>query len=369
MTKKLTIDKEKLKLRLKQIWKDYQPTLIAVLLGFLIGGFVILLSGFNPFRAIFALLRGGFGNTYALTTTLTRAIPIIFAGIAAALAWGSGYPSLGAAGQMTLGAITTAIVAIIFPGPPLVVLLFAILAGMLAGVSYSLLSAYISDRFKLNLLIATLMMNYIANNIASYLTQYIFRDPLAVDSSAIQTQRIHDSILPIMFRGYTLHYGFIIMLFTVLLIWFIKTRTTFGYRAKMGGLNKYFAQYGGIKSRMMMLLVLSLSGAIAGLGGAVQVLGTRYRYVDGMIASPGFAWSGVIASLMANNHPIGIFFSSIFLAGLATGGGSMERSVGVPSELTAIIQSIITLLITARFIIKWRHKTIAEGVHLTEASS
>jgi general nucleoside transport system permease protein len=368
MGKKITIDKAKIKIHLKRLQKDYQPTIIAVALGFFIGGLVILFSGFNPFRAILTLLRGGFGSTYAITTTLTRAIPITFAGIAAALAWGSGYPSLGAAGQMTLGAITTAVVAIIFPGPPIVALFFAIIAGMLAGVLYSLISAYISDRFKLNLLIATLMMNYIANNIASYLTQYVFRDPFSVDSSAIQTERIQGAILPIILKGYTLHYGFIILIFTIIIIWFIKSRTSFGYRAKMGGLNKYFAQYGGIKSRMMMLLVLSLSGAIAGLGGAIQVLGTRYRYVDGMISSPGFAWSGVIASLMANNHPIGIFFSSIFLAGLATGGGAMERSVGVPSEVTAIIQSIITLFITARFAIQWRRKMIAKEVQMKGAN-
>lgn len=336
--------------------KTYQATLVSIGIGFLVGGLVILASGFNPLVSIGTMLRGGFGNFNALSVTLTRAIPIAFAGIAAALAWGSGYPSLGAAGQMTLGALATAVVAIVFPGPAIVRLIAAVVAGMLVGMSYSLISAFVSYQFKINLLIVTLMMNYIANNTTSYFTQYVYRDPQAVDSSVIQTQRIQESILPVMFNGYTLHYGVVILLITVIGIWFIGSKTIFGYRAKMGGLNSNFARFGGINSKVMMLLVLALSGSIAGLGGAVQVLGTSYRYVDGMISSPGFAWSGVIASLMANNHPIGIFVSSIFLAGLTTGGGLMERSVGVPSEVTAIIQSIITLIITAKFLMKWKRK-------------
>lgn len=109
-----------------------------------------------------------------------------------------------------------------------------------------------------------------------------------------------------------------------------------------------------------------LSGALAGVGGACEVLGTRYRYVDSMITSPGYAWTGIIASLMSSNHPVGILVSSIFLAGLTTGGSTIERSMGVPSEVTTIIQGIITLLITAKFAVKWYKKkqniTDKEGV-------
>ncbi len=109
-----------------------------------------------------------------------------------------------------------------------------------------------------------------------------------------------------------------------------------------------------------MYYVLLFSGALAGLGGAIEVLGTCYRFVDGMITSPGYAWSGIIASLMSSNHPIGIFVSAIFLAGMTTGGSSIERSMGVPSEVTIIIQGIITLLITAKFVIKRKKKVNAK---------
>ena len=328
----------------------------AIVVGLILGGVIIGLSGFNPFEAIIGMFKGGFGSLYYLTTTLTRSVPIIFAGLAGALAWGSGYSSLGAAGQMVLGAFTSAIVAANCPGPAVFVVIVALITGMVVGILYSILSAYLSERFKLDLLIITLMLNYVADYVASYFTTYVVKDPLAVDSSAIQTQKLTDAILPKMFKGYSLHWGFIIALIAVFLILFIMKKTSFGYKAKMGGLNPNFANYGGVNSTKMMYYVLMLSGAIAGLGGACEVLGARYRYVDAMITSPGYAWTGIIASLMSSNHPVGILVSSIFLAGLTTGGSTIERNMGVPSEVTTIIQGIITLLITARFVVKWYKK-------------
>ncbi len=340
--------------------KSLKLPLISVAVGLLIGAVIIGLSGFDPFAAITGLVTGGFGTTYALTTTLTRATPIIFAGLAGALAWGSGYPSLGAAGQMVIGALAASIVAIQCPGPDLFVLMMSLVAGVAAGMVYSLIAIYLTHKFQLYLLIITLMLNYIADYIGSYFASYIVKDPNGLDSSAVQTQLIEGSTLPQLIPGYTLHAGFIIAIIATLFVYFMVKRTTFGYKAKMGGLNSLFADYGGIKSSRMMYYVLLFSGALAGLGGAIEVLGTRYRFVDGMITSPGYAWSGIIASLMSSNHPIGIFVSAIFLAGMTTGGSSIERSMGVPSEVTIIIQGIITLLITAKFVIKRKKKVNAK---------
>lgn len=342
--------------RFTNFFEPLKHPIQAIVVGLILGGVIIGLSGFNPFEALIGMFKGGFGSAYYLTTTLTRAVPIIFAGLAGALAWGSGYSSLGAAGQMVLGAFTSAIVAANCPGPAVFVVFVALLSGMIVGILYSVLSAYLSERFKLDLLIITLMLNYVADYIASYLTTYVVKDPLAVDSSAIQTQKLTDAILPKIFNGYSLHYGFVIALIAVFVILFIMKKTSFGYKARMGGLNPNFANFGGVNSTKMMYYTLILSGAIAGLGGACEVLGARYRYVDAMITSPGYAWTGIIASLMSSNHPVGILVSSIFLAGITTGGSTIERNMGVPSEVTTIIQGIITLLITARFVVNWYKK-------------
>lgn len=329
--------------------------LFAIVLGFLIGGLIIALSGYNPFNAIWGILKGGFGSGYYLSATLTRATPIIFAGLAAALAWGSGYPSMGAAGQMALGAIAAAITAVHCPGPPIVVCLASMTVGSVTGMLVALFSAYICDRFEMWLLIVTLMLNYVCENICSYLTTYVFKDPFGVDSSAIQTQRIEVGTLPRLFEGYTLHLGFILAVLAVMLIAFIMRRTSFGYKARMGGLNPHFADYGGVSSRKMMFLIMMLSGALAGLGGACEVLGTRYRYVDAMISSPGYAWTGVITTLMAGHNPFGVLFCGIFMAGISTGGAAIERSMDLSSDIVSIISGTITLLVTAKFVFTW-HK-------------
>ena len=192
--------------KFSKICEPLKHPLQAIVVGLLIGGVIIAFSGFNPFEAIIGMFKGGFGSAYYLTTTLTRSVPIIFAGLAGALAWGSGYSSLGAAGQMVLGAFTSAVVAVICPGPTVFVVTMSLLSGALVGVLYSLISAYVSERFKLDLLIITLMMNYIADYIASYFTTYVVKDPLGLDSSAIQTQKLTDNILPKMFKGYSLHW-------------------------------------------------------------------------------------------------------------------------------------------------------------------
>ena len=326
--------------------------LFAIFLGFVIGGLVIALSGYDPFATIGGILAGGFGSGYYLSATLTRATPIIFAGLAAELAWGSGYPSMGAAGQMALGALASAITAIYCPGPSIVVCIVSLLAGSAVGMAVSYFSSYICNRFEMWLLIVTLMLNYVCENICSYLTTYVFKDPMASDASAIQTQKITEGILPKLFKGYAVHGGFILALLAVAGIWFMMRRTSFGYKARMGGLNPHFADYGGISSRNMMFRIMMISGALAGIGGACEVLGSRYRYVDAMISSPGYAWTGVITTLMAGHSPLGVLFCSIFMAGISTGGSAIERSMGLSSDIVSIISGVITLLVTARFSLK-----------------
>ncbi len=337
-------------MKVKHTLEALRAPAIAVIIGLLTGGPVIAWSGSNPFAAIAGIIVGGYGSPYYLSATLTRATPIIFAGLASALAWGSGYETMGIAGQMTLGAFVSAITAVYCPGPTGFVIVMSLLMGMVTGAAFSLISAWISARFSVYLLIITLMMNYIAENTASYFTNYVFKDPDAADNLAIQTQKIEEHILPRLFADYTLHAGFLLALVCVAGILFMMKKTSFGYEARMTGQNAAFAKYGGINSRRNMYLILLISGAIAGLGGAGEVLGSRYRFIDEMITSPGYAWSGITASLMPSNNPVGIMFSSIFLAGLTTGAATIERSQNIPQEITSVIQGVITMFVTARFI-------------------
>ena len=331
--------------------------MIAVVVGLAVGGMIIAFSGSNPFEAIWGLLKGGYGSTYLIFTTLTRATPIIFAGLSAAFVWGSGYESMGIGGQMTAGALVAAVVGAACPGPAVVVILVSMAAGAFAGFAYSLIPTWLNLKFEASLLIVTLMLNYVADYLSTYFTTYVFKDVNGVDSSAVQTTEMA-AALPKIFSQYSLHVGFLLALLFVAGMCFLKDRTVFGYRARIGGLNPQFADYGGINSTKMTYWVLSLSAAVAGLGGAVEVLGTKHRFVDQMMTSPGFAWSGITASIMANYNPVGTLVSCIFLAGLNTGGSYIERNMGIPGEVSSIIQGVITMLVTIKLVfhLKKKHK-------------
>ena len=346
----------KIKELLKRYLKPFSNPLLAIFAGLVVGGIIMAISGYDPIKGIFGIIKGGFFSKYAIASTLARATPIIFCGLAAAISWGSGYSSMGAQGQMILGAITASYVAIKCPGPSWLVMIVTLLSAMIVGGLYSLLSAHISYKYNAYLLIVTLMFNYVADYFASYLTNYVLLDPYGVDKLAIQTQKIEKGILPRIFPKYTLHYGFFIALLGVLIIWFLINKTSLGYKMRMTGANSNFARYGGINASKTMYISLFISGAIAALGGACEVLGSKYRYVDAMITSPGYSWSGITAGLMSNYNIIGVLFSSIFLAGIAIGGASVELNLNIPSELTQVIQGVITILVTARIAINYHKK-------------
>lgn len=326
-----------------------QP-LIAVLISLLLGAVVILVCGANPLTAYAAMIRGAFGNAFYLASTLSRATPIIMGGLAVCVAWRSGYEAMGGEGQMILGALCAALIAYYIPAPGIVRMLAAMAAAIGVGALFSIFSGWLYERFEVTFIISTLMLNYVANNFASYLTNFVVKDPAALDQNAVQTGKIlADAQLSKIMPG-TTHWGFVLALLCVVVVWFLFSKTSFGYKARMGGLNPRFAVYGGINARRMLYIVLLLSGALAGLGGAFEVLGSKYRYIDQMIFNTGYAWSGMVAALLANFNPFGTAFASIMLAALAIGGAAMQRSVGIPVEVCNMIEGIITLLMSVRLI-------------------
>ena len=335
---------------LGNIADSFSQPLVAVLISLLLGAVVIIICGENVFTAYGAMIRGAFGNSFYINDTLKRATPIIMGGLAVCIAWRSGYEAMGGEGQMILGAFCSALIAYYLPLPGVLRVIVAILAAGVAGALYSAFSGWLYERFEVTFIISTLMMNYIANNFASYMTNYVVKDPTALDVNAIQTGKIAtEARIPAIFSG-SVHWGFVFALIAVAITYFLFTKTTFGYKSRRNGLNARFALYGGINARRMLYLVLILSGMMAGLGGAFEALGSKYRYIDQMIFTTGYAWSGMVAALLANFNPIGTAVASILLAGLSTGGSAMQRSTIIPVEVCNMIEGIITLLMSVRLI-------------------
>lgn len=338
--------------KMKNMLASLAQTGIAIIFGLLMGVIVILISKEDPIYVYKEMFNKSFFSSYYFLQTLTRATPIIICAISTAVAWRAGYINIGVEGQMIVGGFVATVVGLLVPGNPKLVLILAILAGIIAGSFYALIAAGLNIKYNVTIVICTLMMNYIANNVVSYFVTFPLK-ATSGDGFSIQTEALNEGMrFPRIFPTDTFNIGFFIALGIVILLIFIANKTTFGYESKMTGLNKNFSKYGGVNENKVMLMTLALSGGIAAIAGICEIYGVKYRYMDGMFVSTSYAWTGLMAALIANLHPVGILFSSIFLAGLQVGGQAIQRSADVPLQMATVIQSAITLFVSAKITYK-----------------
>ena len=330
---------------LRPIISALQAPLIAILGAMLIGAVIMVMTGHNPLQAYWAMLEGAVGGQN-LAATLSRAAPIVGMGLTAAVAFRAGFFNLGGEGQLVLGGLTAALVAIYLPLPGLLLLPVAFLAGAVVAGLYAWLAAFFQFRFNVPLLISTLLMNYPARFFASYLVTHPFRD---VPSGMPQTYLVPSTIkLPPLSQDGRLHAGIFITLGLVLLAAFVVNRTVIGYEIRMAGLNANFVRYGGVNLRRLGYRVMFASGAIAGIVGAIEVLGVHQRFIDDALTSPLYAWVGLMTALLSGSNPLGVLVAGLFFSAVQTGGFALERATEVPRELSRVLQALIILLVAAR---------------------
>lgn len=320
---------------------------LAILGSLLLGAALMLLTGHDPLQAYSAMLWGALGgrNAANLAATLNRAVPIVGMGLAAAIAFRAGLFNIGGEGQLVLGGVAAAIVALYVPLPGWLLVPLSIVAAAVVGGAYAWLAAFLDFRFGMPLLISSLLMIYPARSVASYLVTHPLRD---TTSGMTQTLRISaEAILPKLL-GTRINSGLVLVVVLVLCAQWMITRTRFGYRLRMSGLNSRFARYGGVDVDRLGYRVMFLSGATAGAIGAVQVLGAHYRYIDGSLTQPLYAWIGIMVALLAGSRPLGVLAAGLFFAAVQTGGFGMERATDVPRELSQVLQALIILLIAVR---------------------
>lgn len=334
--------------RLIEGMRPLQAPLFAILGAVLIGGLIIWMMGHNPFEAYWQMLIGAFAgrNMVNLASTLNRAVPIIGMGLAAAIAFRAGFYNLGGEGQMVLGGVAAALAAIYLPLPGWLLLPTAILAALVTGALFAGLAAFFQFRFNVPMLITTLLLNYPARYFASYLVTHPFRD---VPSGMNQTYLIPESVrFPLLMQGTQLHAGIFITITVVIISSIFINRTVPGYEIRMAGLNPRFAVYSGINLKRMGYRVMLISGAVAGLVGAIEVLGVHYRFIDDALTVPLYAWTGVMTALLSGSSPLGVMVAGLFFSAIQTGGFGMERGTEIPRELARVLQALIIIFIAAR---------------------
>lgn len=310
--------------------------------------FLLLALDGAPFgAAIQGFLDGAFGGRrFAyLMATLSRTALIVGMAISVMLSFRAGLFNIGGEGQLVAGGLVAALVAIALPGPPLFVLLASIVAAMLAGALWALLSGVLQIYLGVPLLVGSLLLNYPIRYIASYLVAHPFRD---VESGMVQSHLVPQATWLPYFPGTRLDIGILFIAAASIFAIIYSYTTVHGYHTRMNGLSADFARAVGLPVRKLALQTLAMSGAIAGLVGAIAVFGIHHRYIDGMLVQPLYAWTGIIAVLLVGMIPLLVPLSGFFFAAIQTGAAGMERTAGVPKEIALVMQAVIILFVASR---------------------
>ena len=323
-------------------WFNLALPVAAILVTLVLCSGLITLSGAGVFEAYGIMFAAAFGDTYSLTETLVRACPMIFTGLAVAVAFRAKFWNIGAEGQLLAGAVAScAVGAIAMPGP--LGMLAMTLAGAAAGAAVALIPALLRVRLKVDDVVTSLLLNSIVYYAIMGLIEGGWKDPF---SGYPISPPIQDSaIFPVLIPGTRLHIGVLAAFIVAGLVWFVIRRTTLGFAIRITGENPDAARYGGIDAGRVIVLTAILSGGLAGLAGVGEVGGVHYQVMSDI--SPGYGYSGIVIAMLARLNPLGVVPAAIFLAAVMTGAAAMSRATGVPVFLSDVIQGTALLAMLA----------------------
>jgi len=347
---------QKIRQLLVEIWSKLltllqgaKPQIIAILGAFLVGMIVLFASGHSPIEAYGAMLVGAFGDIYGIGQTFTQATPIIFTALAFLFAFKSGLFNIGAEGQLLIGGFTAALVGTSFNGLPVFIHLpLALLAGAAGGALWGFIPAVLKAKLGAHEVITTMMLSYVALYLTSYMVNYPLKAPGWVPQTVLITSSAE---LPRILPPTQLSASFILALIIAGITIYVLQRTTIGYEVRAIGLNPAAAESSGINIKRGLIFALVVSGAIAGLGGAGEVLGVHRRYIDGF--SPGYGWDGLAVALIGGLNPLGSVLAAILFGALRSGGMSMNRATGVPLDIIFVLQALVVLFVAAPRLIRY----------------
>jgi simple sugar transport system permease protein len=334
----------------------------AVLLALLVGAVMLIALRANPIEAYGALFEGAFGSTNALADTLVRATPLLFVGVGICIAFRGGVINIGGEGQLIMGALAATVFALNAGGlPGWLIIVGALTLGFMGGALWGGIAGFLKARLDVNEILSTIMLNVIAVQLMNFLLAGPLIDPFQVEMGTRipETARFPDVADLPRLAPTRLHAGFALAVVAAFVVWILLWRTTIGYRIRAVGLNQNASRFAGIPVSRYAMLALTLSGALAGLGGAVQVLGLHHRmFTDGSAA--GFTgaagFNGIVAALFGGLHPIGTIPSSILFGGLLVGANKLQRVAQVPSALAIALNGLVVMFVVATQI--WRYRRL-----------
>lgn len=294
-------------------------------------------------------MSGPFSSTFGFTETLVRTTPLLLVGLGIIISFRSGILNIGGEGQMLMGAVSSAAVALVWPDMPGVILMpLVLLAGATAGGIWGGLAGWLKARLAVNEILSTVMLNQIAAQLYLFLIRIFLIDPqeVAYGTGVPQTALLTNSVwFDRIMAGTRLHTGCFLAIILAILVYIFLWRTSVGYRMRAVGEGPDAARYAGINVERYLVVAMFLAGAFAGLAGAVEVTGVHRRALEEI--SAGYGFSGIVAALFGRLHPIGVIPASILFGALILGADMMQRAVAIPAAIVLVIQGLVILFVVA----------------------
>ena len=322
-------------------------TAIAIVIGFIIGVIFLAAAGISPAAAYGKLFDGVFGKPKFMIWTLVYAAPLIFTGLSVAFSLRTGVFNIGAEGQFVVGAMAACACGIILKLPPVIHAIVCILAAAAAGFVWSYLVGLLKVKRGIHEVLSFIMFNWLAFYLSNFLVN---TETLHKEGSGEATKNVLDSARLLFPEGILkaldcsgANWGFIFALVAAVAMWIIIEKTTLGYKLKAVGFNKDAAIFGGINANKSILTALGISGALAGIGGAVQVLGMSGR-ISQFAGQEGYGFQGITVALIAGSNPLGCILAGIFYGAMKYGGAKLTM-VGAPEEVIDIIMGCVIIFI------------------------
>lgn len=335
--------------------EDAKITIISVFSGFVLGALVMILTGHNPIVGYGALFDGVFGSPRKIGELLVASMPILMTALAVGFAFKTGLFNIGAEGQLVAGSVAAACVALLVPAPKIIHVILIIAAAAVAGGLWAAIPGIIKAKLNISEVVISIMLNYGA----LYLGNMVIKTCLPMSTTVVTQQFPESALLDSAFLqsitgGSRLNWGVVIVILSIVLYWFILEKTKFGFELKSVGANRNASEYAGMKVTRNIVLSMMISGAFAGIGGAILTTGT-FSVGRVLTANEGFGFDGLAVALLGSSSAGGITWAGLLFGGLKAGSSAMSLS-SVPKEISSIIIASIVIMISMKAGISiWLH--------------
>ncbi|MEO1768670.1 MULTISPECIES: ABC transporter permease [Enterococcus] len=329
--------------------------IISVVLGFVLGALLMLITGYNPIVGYNAMFSAAFQSTMSVGEILVGAAPLIFTALGFSVANSAGFFNIGLSGQALCGWVASVWVALSMPdSPKIVVVGLAIIAGALAGAAAAAIPGVLRAFFGTSEVIVTIMMNYVLLYVANHIVNNVMSEDIISNKGVTKIVGMNGTLrapwLTQIFGGSRINLGIFLALIFLVVVWFLMKKTTLGFEIRSVGLNPFASEYAGMSSKRTIIVSMIISGLLAGLGGVVQGIGTFNNYfVQGASISIGF--DGMAVSLLGNGSSIGILLSALLFSVLKLGGQGMQFA-GIPSELANSVIPLIIFFVAINYVVR-----------------